>query len=110
MIRFPAAAEAPATVSFTTSLSVLATGTNSPLKQAGAPRFPIFYLADSLYHETNLWNDAIGQAVRLFRGREYGVGQPRDLGTAVADIISRALDAKKIRPANADAIEQQYPH
>jgi len=82
----------------------------APLKQAGAPRFPIFYLGYSLYQETNFWNDVIGHAVRLFRGREYGVGQPRDLGTAVADIISRALDAKKIRAANAHAIEQQHPH
>lgn len=80
------------------------------LTEAGAPRFPIFYLAYSLYQETSYWNDAIGHAVRLFRGREYGVAQPRDLGNAVADIMSRALDAKKIRPAAAGAVEQQHPH
>jgi hypothetical protein len=80
------------------------------LRQAGPSRFPVFYLAYRLYQETKFWNDAIGHAVRLFKGREYGLGQPRDLGTAVADIISRALDAKKTRTGKTGAIEQQHPH
>jgi hypothetical protein len=39
----------------------------APLKQAGAPRFPIFYLGYSLYQETNFWNTP---SVRQYRCSE----------------------------------------
>jgi hypothetical protein len=66
----------------------------------------LLYLAYKLYPGVNFWNEAFGDPVRLFIGRQYSIAQPHDLWSAIADVISRALAAKTIRVSNRSAAEQ----
>jgi hypothetical protein len=53
----------------------------------------------NLNPQANPWRDAIGRAVRFFRGYEYTITRPRDLWVALNDVIARALHFKNSRKA-----------
>ena len=55
------------------------------LATLGEVSFPLFYLNYNLYPRENPWRDAIGNAVRFFKGVEYTISRPRDLWFAVSD-------------------------
>jgi hypothetical protein len=55
---------------------------------------PVFYMNYTV--DPVLWRDAIGLAVKNFRGFEYTMSRPRDLANAWSDIVSRLLKAKDI--------------
>lgn len=59
------------------------------LKEAGRAKCPIFYLNYNFNPRTTPWRDAIGSALRVYKGLEYTITLPRDLGTAMADMMFR---------------------
>jgi hypothetical protein len=59
------------------------------LKEAGRAKCPIFYLNYNFNPRNNPWRDAIGSALRVYRGLEYTITLPRDLGTAMSDMMFR---------------------
>jgi hypothetical protein len=65
------------------------------LKEFGDPGFPIFYLNYNLNPQSVPWRDAIGHAVRFFKGQEFTISRPRDLWFAVSEIISRVAKTKQ---------------
>ena len=64
------------------------------LKQAGRASCPIFYLNYNFNPRTNPWRDAIGTALRVYRGLEYTITLPRDLGVALTDMMVRVVGGK----------------
>jgi hypothetical protein len=71
------------------------------LKQLGELEYPMFYMNYNLNPQTNPWRDAIGSAVRYFKGAEYTISRPRDLFFAWTDIMSRIVKSKLGRSASA---------
>lgn len=69
----------------------------SALRELGAPGFPVFYMNYNLYPQSVPWRDAIGNAVKYWKGVEYTISKPRDLWFAVADIASKIM---KLRGAD----------
>ncbi len=69
------------------------------LKEVGDVEYPVFYMNYNLNPQVNPWRDAIGRAVRFFRGYEYTITRPRDLWIALNDIVARALHFKTSRKA-----------
>ena len=59
------------------------------LKEAGRASCPIFYLNYNFNPRSNPWRDAIGTALRVYKGLEYTIALPRDLGAAVTDMMFR---------------------
>ena len=59
------------------------------LRQAGRADCPIFYLNYNFNPRSNPWRDAIGSALRVYRGLEYSITLPRDLGAALTDMMSK---------------------
>lgn len=59
------------------------------LKQAGRVTCPVFYLNYNFNPRSNPWRDAIGSTMRLYRGLEYTISLPRDLGAALTDMMFR---------------------
>jgi len=58
------------------------------LKKLGPPGFPVFYIKTGripLPDQT----DAIGRVIRLFKGREYRILKPEEIGRAVVDLTNR---------------------
>ncbi|HWQ56767.1 MAG TPA: hypothetical protein VN442_23980 [Bryobacteraceae bacterium] len=64
------------------------------LKTVGEPAFPVFYMNYNLNPQANPWRDAIGNAVKYFKGFEYTITKPRDLFNAWSDIMSRIVKSK----------------
>lgn len=64
------------------------------LKEVGEVEYPVFYMNYNLNPQMNPWRDAIGRAVRFFRGYEYTITRPRDLWAALNEIISRIVRFK----------------
>jgi hypothetical protein len=59
------------------------------LIEAGQAQCPIFYMnynANPLRHP---WRDAISAALKAYRGVEYSITGPRDLGSALSKMMSR---------------------
>lgn len=71
------------------------------LKQLGGLEYPMFYMNYNLNPQTNPWRDAIGSAVKYFKGAEYTISRPRDLFFAWTDIMSRIVKSKLGRSASA---------
>ena len=69
------------------------------LREVGDVEYPVFYMNYNLNPQANPWRDAIGRAVRFFRGYEYTITRPRDLWVALNDVIARALHFKNSRKA-----------
>jgi len=64
------------------------------LKQVGEPEFPVFYMNYNLNPQANPWRDAIGNAVKFFKGSEYTISRPRDLWHAWSEIMARIVKLK----------------
>jgi hypothetical protein len=53
--------------------------------------YPVFYMNYNLNPQAAPWKDAIGKAIRPFRGTEFSISRPRDLWFAVAEVVSRIV-------------------
>jgi hypothetical protein len=49
------------------------------------------------------WTDAIGRAVKVFKGTEYTISRPRDLWNSVTEMISRVVKSKQGKSLAASA-------
>jgi hypothetical protein len=67
------------------------------LKDVGDLQYPVFYMNYNLYPQANPWRDAIGAAVKFFKGTEYTISRPRDLWFAVTEMVSRIVKSKNDR-------------
>jgi hypothetical protein len=61
------------------------------LKEVGEVEYPVFYMNYNLQPQNTPWRDAIGRAVKFFKGHEYTISRPRDLWTAISEIAARAV-------------------
>lgn len=66
----------------------------SELKEAGDVSYPVFYMNYNLTPQAAPWRDAIGNAVKYFKGQEYTISRPRDLWFAVSEIVSKVVKLK----------------
>ena len=53
--------------------------------------YPVFYMNYNLNPQAVPWKDAIGKAIRPFRGTEFSISRPRDLWFAVSEVVSRIV-------------------
>jgi len=67
------------------------------LKEVGEVQYPVFYMNYNLHPESTPWKDAIGRAVKFFKGYEYSISRPRDLWAAVGEMVSKAAKLKNVR-------------
>ena len=56
---------------------------------------PVFYVNYNLIPKEVPWRDGIGNAIRVFDGKEYAVHRPRDLQEAIADMVDRIVNSKQ---------------
>ena len=63
------------------------------LREAGRVNCPVFYLSYDRTPQAHPWRDAIGSALRVYKGREYIIATPKDLGRAMNSMIGQ-LTAK----------------
>jgi hypothetical protein len=75
------------------------------LGHVGEVDYPVFYMNYNLYPQSNPWRDAIGNAVKFFKGFEYTISRPRDLWFAVSDLVSRIVKSKSNRQGSATATQ-----
>lgn len=64
------------------------------LRQVGELAFPMFYMNYILNPQATPWRDAIGNAVKFFKGHEFTISRPRDLWYAVTDMVSRIVKSR----------------
>lgn len=64
------------------------------LRQVGELSFPVFYMNYILNPQATPWRDAIGNAVKFFKGHEFTISRPRDLWYAVTDMVSRIVKSR----------------
>jgi hypothetical protein len=57
--------------------------------------FPVFYMNYNLNPQAVPWKDAIGKAIRSFRGVEFSISRPRDLWFAVSEVVSRIVKSNQ---------------
>ncbi len=69
------------------------------LKGVGEVEYPVFYLNYNLHPQEVPWRDAIGRAVKFFRGYEFTITRPRDLGAATADMVAKSVKFRDTRKA-----------
>jgi hypothetical protein len=67
------------------------------LKSLGQLDYPVFYMNYNLYPQAAPWRDAIGAAVKFFKGTEFTISRPRDLWRAVTEMVSRIVKSKNER-------------
>lgn len=67
------------------------------LKGMGEVEYPVFYMNYSLRPQAVPWQDAIGRAVKFFKGYEFTISEPRDLWAAVGEAVSKAVQFKSER-------------
>jgi hypothetical protein len=67
------------------------------LKNLGDLEYPVFYMNYNLYPQANPWRDAIGMAVKFFKGTEFTISRPRDLWHAVTEMVSKIVKSKNER-------------
>ena len=53
------------------------------------PKAPVFYLNYNAHPQRNPWRDAIGAALKIYKGLEYSITGPADLASALKDMMSR---------------------
>jgi hypothetical protein len=73
------------------------------LQSVGTIEFPIFYMNYNLYPNLVPWRDAIGNAVKFFKGVEYTISRPRDLWFAVNEMVSQIVKSREVRRALASS-------
>ncbi len=61
------------------------------LRQVGELDFPVFYMNYILNPQATPWRDAIGNAVKFFKGQEFTISRPRDLWFAVTEMVGRIV-------------------
>lgn len=71
------------------------------LADLGQLDYPVFYMNYNLNPQFNPWRDAIGHAVKFFKGTEFTISRPRDLWYAVTDMVSRIVKSKGERRTTA---------
>lgn len=72
------------------------------LREVGETEYPVFYLNYNLTPQLNPWRDSISQAVRYFKGLEFTISRPRELWSAVTEVVARIVKWKSgRRPADA---------
>lgn len=76
------------------------------LKEVSSPAYPVFYMNYTFNPQSNPWRDAIGRAVKFFKGQEYTISRPRDLWYAWKDIVSRMVSLKFNRRAGVPSATQ----
>ena len=65
------------------------------LRRIGEVECPVFYMNYNLNPQAVPWKDSISHAIRVFKGTEYTITQPRDLWISTSDMISRILKCKR---------------
>jgi hypothetical protein len=58
--------------------------------------YPVFYMNYNLNPQATPWKDAIGKAIRPFRGVEFSISRPRDLWFAVSEVVSRIVKSNQV--------------
>jgi hypothetical protein len=58
--------------------------------------YPVFYMNYNLNPQAMPWKDAIGKAIRSFRGTEFSISRPRDLWFAVSEVVSRIVKSNQV--------------
>jgi hypothetical protein len=72
------------------------------LRDVGETEYPVFYLNYNLMPQLNPWRDSISQAVRYFKGLEFTITRPRELWSAVTEVVARIVKWKSgRRPTDA---------
>jgi len=71
------------------------------LKQLGDVKSAVFYMNYTLNPQANPWRDAIGAAVKFFKGTEYTITRPRDLFFSWTDIVGRLAKSKSAAKGSA---------
>lgn len=61
--------------------------------------YPVFYMNYNLNPQAIPWKDAIGKAIRSFRGTEFSISRPRDLWFAVSEVVSRIVKSNQVGSA-----------
>jgi hypothetical protein len=61
--------------------------------------YPVFYMNYNLNPKDIPWRDAIGKAIRNFRGVEFSISRPRDLWFAVSEVVSRIVKSNQVGSA-----------
>lgn len=67
------------------------------LKEVGDVEYPVFYMNYNLQPQNTPWRDAIGRAVKFFRGYEFTISKPRDLWAAVTDMVTKIVRFRTTR-------------
>jgi len=70
------------------------------LKELGPLGYPVFYLKCGLFRLPDP-SDAIGRLIGIFRGREYRILAPAEIGYAVRDTVDRIARSKAARQTPA---------
>jgi hypothetical protein len=73
------------------------------LKEVGEVEYPVFYMNYNLQPQNVPWRDAIGRAVKFFRGYEFTISKPKDLWVAVSDMVARIVRFRTTRKTAAVA-------
>lgn len=72
------------------------------LREVGETEYPVFYLNYNLTPQLTPWRDSISQAVRYFKGLEFTISRPRELWSAVTEVVARIVKWKSgRRPTDA---------
>lgn len=69
------------------------------LKEVGEVSYPVFYMNYNLDPQGTPWRDSISRAVKFFKGYEFTISRPRDLWTAMTEVVSRTLKFRNGRRA-----------
>lgn len=59
--------------------------------------FPIFYMNYNLNPQQIPWTDAIGRAVKMYKGTEFTISRPRDLWNSVTEMFARVVKSKQLK-------------
>jgi hypothetical protein len=73
------------------------------LKEVGEVNYPVFYMNYNLDPQATPWRDAISHAVKFFKGYEFTISRPRDLWTAMTEVVARTVKFKNGRRATTAA-------
>jgi hypothetical protein len=67
------------------------------LKELGGVEYPVFYMNYNAQPQSTPWRDAIGRAVKFFRGYEFTITRPRDLWAAMTDMVAKIVKFRSTR-------------
>ena len=79
------------------------------LKQIGELPYPVFYMNYDVDPLADPWRDAIGRMVKFFKGREYTITGPRDLWSALSEMVTKIAKSKQDRAAAAGGSRDRSP-